>query len=152
MLPTRRFVRKAKSIIQETLAKRKGAPSDFPIVCHLVTCVSKNRKEAKVAARRTLTNYITTDPYRDSFKRLGFAQEVQEIEQAIKSRGPEAASEKLSEEMLDELMVYGTPTECRTKIASYVDEGVNEAIVYPANPKLTFPEDINKTLSLMSPH
>jgi len=152
MLPTRRFVRKAKSIIQETLAKRKEAPSDFPIACHLVTCVSKNRKEAKVAARRTLTNYITTDPYRDSFKRLGFAQEVQEIEQAIKSRGPEAASETLSEEMLDELMVYGTPTECRRKIASYVDEGVNEAVVYPSNPKLTFPEDIKQTLSLMSPH
>jgi len=152
MLPTRRFVGKAKSIIKETLAKRKESPSDFPIACHLVTCVSKNREKAKVAARRTLTSYITIDPYRDSFKRLGFAQEVQEVEQAIKLRGFEAASEGLSEEMLDELMVYGTPTECRTKIASYVDEGVNEPVVYPSNPTLSFPEDINKALSLLSSH
>jgi len=77
---------------------------------------------------------------------------VQEIEQAIKARGPEAASERLSEEMLDELIVYGTSTECRTKIASFVDKGVNEAVMYPSNPTLPFPEDINKLLSLMSTH
>ncbi len=152
MLPTRRFVKKAKQIIHETLAKRKEAPSDFSIACHLVTCVSKSREEAKVAARHTLTYYITVDPYRDSFKRLGFAQEVQEIEEVIKARGLEAASEMLSEEVLDELMVYGTPADCRAKIASYVDEGVDEPVVYPSNPRLPFPENINRTLSLLSLH
>jgi len=150
MLTTRGFVRKAKSIINEALAKRKDPPSTFPIACHLVTCVSRNRKEAEVAAKRTLATYITIAPYRDSIKRLGFAQEVQEIEEAIKSRGVESASEKLSEEMLDEFMVYGTPADCRTKIATYVDEGVDEPIVYPSNPTLPFPHDINRTLSLMS--
>ncbi|HYB84122.1 MAG TPA: hypothetical protein VED86_02240 [archaeon] len=36
------------------------------------------------------------------------------------------------------------------KIASFVDERVSKPIVYPSNPALPFPDDINRTLSLMS--
>jgi alkanesulfonate monooxygenase SsuD/methylene tetrahydromethanopterin reductase-like flavin-dependent oxidoreductase (luciferase family) len=150
MLTTRRFVKEARNIIRETLAKRRAAPTTFPIACHLVTCVSRNRKEAENAAKRTLASYITIPTYRDRLKRLGFTHEVQEVEGAIKLRGLHAASEIVSEEMLNQLMIYGTPAECRTKIASYVDAGVSEPVVYPSNPALPFPEDINRTLSLMS--
>jgi alkanesulfonate monooxygenase SsuD/methylene tetrahydromethanopterin reductase-like flavin-dependent oxidoreductase (luciferase family) len=151
MLPTVGFVKDAKAAVLETLERREGAPSQFRVACHLVTCVSRERAEAEAAARSAVAYFVTVGIYRESFKRLGFRSEVEELNATIETKGQKVAAEKVPKEMLDELVVYGTPSDCRAKIARYVEAGVDEPVIYQRSTRSTSLSDVDRTISLIQP-
>jgi alkanesulfonate monooxygenase SsuD/methylene tetrahydromethanopterin reductase-like flavin-dependent oxidoreductase (luciferase family) len=99
-------------------AARGGHPDRLPVVCASVpTVVAADSAKAREGAAWFVSFYITTMGtfYRDSLIRQGFEKEVKSVLAAnsVKTTGivpPDA------EELLEQLIVYGTPEEARRRL------------------------------------
>ncbi len=102
-------------------AARGGHPERLPVICASVpTVVATDAAKAREGAAWFVSFYLTTMGtfYRDSLTRQGFEKEVKSVLAANsgKSAGivpPDA------EELLEQLIVYGTPAEARRRLARW---------------------------------
>ncbi len=98
--------------------------STFSVCANVVTCVSEERATAEARARKTVAHYLT---YGDSYRRLveGLAPSPRAREAIPGVRHlwlkglREEAARKVPAEVLGELAIFGTPSDCRRGIEEY---------------------------------
>jgi alkanesulfonate monooxygenase SsuD/methylene tetrahydromethanopterin reductase-like flavin-dependent oxidoreductase (luciferase family) len=137
MLPTAEYAKLAIDTVQSTIKKR--SISQFRIACHFVTVISEeekgeennNNNQSMVEARQTVARFCAISPYRNSFARMGFNQEIAEIDKALRT-DPMEAWRSVPPKMADQLIIHGTVEECVKKISDYVDLGITDPIIYPS--------------------
>jgi alkanesulfonate monooxygenase SsuD/methylene tetrahydromethanopterin reductase-like flavin-dependent oxidoreductase (luciferase family) len=106
-----------------------------------ITAVDENPESARQAARAAIAFYLTTPSYRSAgFERpwLARGDAIQRAFRASTSPIPWASLGALvSDEMLDELAIAGTPAEAQRQAAAYEAElarrGVDELVLQPAS-------------------
>lgn len=114
-------------------ALRAGRPADAVRIAPMVlTAVSENADAARDAARRHIGFYLGAmgPHYRAFVARFGFEGEVQQIHAAWKQGERAAAYDAVTDTMLDEIAVAGTPAECRDKLARLRHMGVDLPILF----------------------
>lgn len=146
MLVTIEELREVKKAVEDAAAAHHSGRSP-EIACHIVTAVSNAREEAEQVAKKSLIQYLRIPIYRTSIIRMGFSAEVQDLE-AMKET--QDGWRKVPNEMLERLIVYGTPEECVDKINAFVKEGVTYPVIYPCDTPAGFPADVNDTIRLFS--
>src|SRR5712692_3519098 len=132
-------------------AARGGHPDRVPIICPSVpVVVAEDAAKAREGAAWFVSFYLTTmgTIYRDSLTRQGYGKEVEAVlaANAPKFAGAVPAD---AEELLEQLIVYGTPAEARRRLARWNAAGASMPVLL-LRPSLT-PAEIALTLEAFRP-
>ena len=132
-------------------AARGGHPDRVPIICPAVpVVVAEDAAKAREGAAWFVSFYLTTmgTIYRDSLTRQGYGKAVEAVlaANAPKFAGAVPAD---AEELLEQLIVYGTPAEARRRLARWHAAGASMPVLL-LRPNLTAAE-IALTLEAFRP-
>jgi probable F420-dependent oxidoreductase len=107
-------------------------PDDITVAPYVVACVDADRERARDHVRSLLSFYLgAIDYYGGVFRRLGFEDEVDAIAEAWAAGDRETAADEVSDELLDEIAIAGTPEEGRARLREYRELGVDVPVIYP---------------------
>ena len=126
---------------------RDVAP-DAEIVARLFVCPNPDRAAVLPAAKRMLAAYLSVAVYRAFHVWLGREGMLTPFWELWDSRDRAGALKQIPDELVDAIIISGTPAECRDHIARYVANGVTT----PALHVLPFGDlDAHEGYRLLSP-
>ena len=104
---------------------RRGERRELPVVCPSVpTVVDDDPDKAREGAAWFVSFYVTAMGtfYRDSLVRWGFAKEIEAV---VAANAPKFAGAVPpdADELLEQLIVFGTPAEARRRLQRWYDAG-----------------------------
>jgi len=132
-------------------AARGGHPERVPgISASVPTVVDASAEKAREGAAWFVSFYVTTmgTIYRDALTRQGYGKQVEAVLAANAPRFTGAVPAE-AEELLEQLIVFGTPPEARRRLARWHDAGA-EIVTMLLRPNLT-PDAIALTLEAFRP-
>lgn len=117
------------SEMKETIARRQSGRA-IEVACQFITSVSQDEQIAQERAKKTLAFYISVgEIYREFLARNGFSEETKAIYNEYLRSGLRSTHEMVTEKMLQELAICGTPETCRRQLARAYDAGVTNPII-----------------------
>lgn len=111
---------------------------DIDIGCYVHTLVKPNREQALAQLRHVLVGYCQANTYIQGFRRFGYGDVLDEILARWQAGDRTGAEQAIPDRMVEELFVFGTPTDCHAQLDRFVDAGVQHPIVAaPPTSRLT---------------
>lgn len=98
--------------------------SDKEIVARIFVCPSEDADKVRANARRFLAAYLNVPVYAKFHDWLGRGPQLQGMWDRWGEGDRKGALEEVSDELIDELIVHGSPQQCREHIDRYVEAGV----------------------------
>ena len=113
-----------------------GIPKE--IVARIFVCPSENTEVVRQAARFAIAAYLNVPVYAAFHAWLGRSDELKGMWDAWKAGDRKAALAAIPDSVVDDLIVHGSPAECREKIKRYFDNGVTTSslAIMPFDPEL----------------
>jgi alkanesulfonate monooxygenase SsuD/methylene tetrahydromethanopterin reductase-like flavin-dependent oxidoreductase (luciferase family) len=112
------------------------------------TAVSEDPDEAESAVRSFLAQKLGTG-YNRLVRDFGYGETADEIFSLWNEEDEEGAAEAVTEQMLAEFTIHGTPEQCIEQVKSYYEAGVDEMILFP--PFSASSDLIRKTIRTFDP-
>jgi probable F420-dependent oxidoreductase len=106
-------------------------PAGFDVLQRVGVAIDEDEQRFRSAVRRELAGYARTQAYNASFARQGYAAEASAIQQAWQRGDARAAAEAVSDRLIADTYLFGTPEVCRDRLASYRQAGLRTPIVVP---------------------
>jgi probable F420-dependent oxidoreductase len=94
------------------------------IVARIFVCPNPDAVAVRAAGRFAIAAYLNVPVYAAFHEWLGNGPRLQGMWDAWKAGDRKAALAAIPDDVVDDLIVHGTPAECRAKIQRYVDNGV----------------------------
>lgn len=126
-LPSRSRFREVYLNPLEEGAKARGRSlKDIEIAPYIITAVSADGASARALARAHIAYYIGGMGiyYNNLVRRYGYEEEAEAIRQAWQQRDRERAAALVTEAMLDDMALAGTPSQCREHLEAYRKIGI----------------------------
>jgi alkanesulfonate monooxygenase SsuD/methylene tetrahydromethanopterin reductase-like flavin-dependent oxidoreductase (luciferase family) len=104
-----------------------GAGPDAPhreIVARIFVIPTEDADLARMVGRRMITAYLNVTAYAEFHRWLGRGPVLQPMWDAWAAGDRKAALAAIPDEVVDQLIVHGSLTECKAHIQRYVDNGV----------------------------
>ncbi|MCL4448285.1 MAG: LLM class F420-dependent oxidoreductase [Actinobacteria bacterium] len=117
------------------------------IVTRIFVCPSTDSKLVYQQGRYALGGYLNVDVYADFHRWLGRGEYLQPMWQAWEKGERKRAVEAVPNEVIDDLIVHGSPKECREKINRYIENGATTVVLAV----LPFCEDESKAVEDLAP-
>ena len=114
-------VKTVKAEIDKGWGDKPGAPE---VVARIFVCPSEDVEAVRSVARFMIAAYVNVPVYAEFHKWLGRTEQFQGMWDAWQAGDRKAATAAIPDEVIDELIVHGSPDECRAHIQRYVDNGV----------------------------
>ena len=99
-----------------------GGPKE--IVARIFVCPNPDADAVRKAGRFAIAAYLNVPVYAQFHEWLGNAPALQGMWDAWRAGDRKAALAEISDDVVDRLIVHGTPAECRAHIQRYLDNGV----------------------------
>jgi probable F420-dependent oxidoreductase len=114
----------------------EGTPKE--IVARIFVCPSENAEVVRAGARFAIAAYLNVPVYAAFHAWLGRSDELEGMWDAWKAGDRKAALAAIPDSVVDDLVVHGSPAECREKIKRYFDNGVTTSslAIMPFDPAL----------------
>jgi alkanesulfonate monooxygenase SsuD/methylene tetrahydromethanopterin reductase-like flavin-dependent oxidoreductase (luciferase family) len=109
--------------------KRVGAGPDFDVVARIFVCPTDDADFARSAGRRLIAAYLTVPVYAAFHRWLGREPVLAPMWQAWAAGDRKAALAAIPDALVDELIVHGSPAECRDKVEAYAAAGVTVPVM-----------------------
>ncbi len=118
------------------------------IVARIFVCPSENAEVVRAAGRFAIAAYLNVPGYAEFHRWLGRGPQLQGMWDAWKAGDRKAALAAIPDEVVDDILIHGSPAECRAKIQSYFDNGVTTSslAILALDPELNYWESV-KALS-----
>jgi probable F420-dependent oxidoreductase len=118
------------------------------IVARIFVCPSENAEVVRAAGRFAIAAYLNVPVYAEFHRWLGRGPQLQGMWDAWKAGDRKAALAAIPDEVVDDILIHGSPAECRAKIQAYFDNGVTTSslAILALDPELNYWESV-KTLS-----
>ncbi|WP_436928392.1 TIGR04024 family LLM class F420-dependent oxidoreductase [Halosimplex halobium] len=127
-------------------------PDELRVTLSLPCIALDDRERARRLARNHLAFYVGAMGtfYREALERQGYDEEAVEIASEWANGNQEAALAAISDELLDDLGIAGTPEECREHYAAWeAIDGVDAVSV--SFPRGAEPDEISATMRALAP-
>jgi len=110
------------------------------IVARIFCCPSENAGVVRAAARYAIAAYLNVPVYAQFHEWLGRGPQLQGMWDAWKAGDRKAALAEIPDEVVDALVVHGSPEQCRKTIQAYFDNGVTTTslAIMPLDPELNY--------------
>lgn len=135
-------VAKVAPIVQEA-----GGGTPKEIVARIFVCPNPDAEVVRKAARFAIAAYLNVPVYAAFHEWLGNGPLLQGMWDAWKAGDRKAALAAIPDELVDRLIIHGTPAECRAHIQRYVDNGVTT----PALAVMPFGIDVAQAVRDLAP-
>ena len=123
------FYLRPKSEIKTTLAKMQNQKK-IDVSLQIITCVNDDSEKAMIRAKKTLAFYVSVGKiYREFLASNGFENEAKNIFEEYEKNGLQSNHELVSESMVNELCIAGTPSECKTQLRQFRETGIDLPII-----------------------
>ena len=99
------------------------------LAARIFVCVTEDTEMARNIGRFLIATYLTVPGYAAFHDWLGRAESLKEMHQAWAAGDRNAAMAAVPESVIDDLVIHGTPDDCRTKIQAYTDNGLTTPII-----------------------
>jgi probable F420-dependent oxidoreductase len=99
------------------------------IVARIYVAPSGDPEEARAVARRAIAGYLTVPVYRAFQEWLGRGEQLAAMWRAWEAGDRKAALAAIPDEVVDALVVHGTPRACRERVGRYVEAGVTTPLL-----------------------
>jgi probable F420-dependent oxidoreductase len=108
------------------------------IVARIFCCPSENSEVVRASARFAIAAYLNVPVYAAFHQWLGRGDQLQGMWDAWKAGDRKAALAEIPDEVVDALIVHGSPADCRAQIQRYFDNGVTTSslAILPLDPDL----------------
>ena len=102
----------------------REANPEAEIVARLFVCPTDNAEIARAIGRRSMAAYVNVPVYKAFHQWLGRSDVLGRHWELWDAGDRAGALEAIPDEVVDDLIVWGSPDACRQKIARYVENGV----------------------------
>ena len=111
---------------------------DREIVARIFVCPSENAEVVRASARFAIAAYMNVPVYAAFHEWLGRGPQMQGMWDAWKAGDRKAALAAIPDQVVDDLVVHGSPAACRARIQEYFDNGVTTTslAILPLDPDL----------------
>jgi probable F420-dependent oxidoreductase len=108
------------------------------IVARIFVCPSENAQVVREAGKYAIAAYLNVPVYAAFHAWLGRGPMLQPMWDAWQAGDRKAALAAIPDQVVDDLIVHGSPAVCRAKIRSYFDNGVTTSslAILPLDPEL----------------
>lgn len=115
-----------------------GVPKE--IVARIFVCPSTNADVVRAAARFAIAAYMNVPVYADFHRWLGRGDAFAGMWENWQAGDRKAALAAIPDEIVDQLIVHGSPEYCRERIRQYFDNGVTTSslAIMPFDPELNY--------------
>ncbi|MFC4067926.1 LLM class F420-dependent oxidoreductase [Actinoplanes subglobosus] len=117
------------SDVTTALAETKEAPSGFEVATRIFVVPTEDVAFARTIGRRMITAYLTVPAYAAFHRWLGREDLLTPMWQAWQSGDRKGALAAIPDSLVDELIVHGSPAECRARVQAYAEAGVTVPIM-----------------------
>jgi probable F420-dependent oxidoreductase len=127
--------READGAITNWLAPRdvrtvRGELGEEPeLIARLFVCPTDNAEEARAIGRWMIAAYMTVPVYKAFHEWLGRGEALAPMNEAWAAGDRKKALEVIPDEVVDDLIVHGSPEACRARIREYVDNGLTTPVL-----------------------
>lgn len=122
-LPSRTYLTRLIAAAREAAQRAGKDPDQVDCMLSIPTFVADDLEQARSAARYNLAYFARLPFYRKQWRRCGFVDEVNALQEAWKQQDRRAAAALVSERMVDEVCVCGPPSRCREQLAAFREAG-----------------------------
>jgi probable F420-dependent oxidoreductase len=130
-LYSRRYLAEVvRPAVDDGLRRAGRSPDGFDLAGYVITSISDDREQARAEARRQIGFYATTITYDPILDLHGWQAEKEGIRAAWRKFDIAGMEGAVSDEMLEQIAVAGTPDECRAQLARY-DGLLDHVLIYP---------------------
>lgn len=98
--------------------------SDREIVCRIMVLPTTDRDTLRAVGRRMVAAYLTVPAYAAFQEWLGRGEAIRAMNERWAAGDRAGALEEIPDTLLDELIVHGTPEECRRRVEEYAAAGI----------------------------
>jgi probable F420-dependent oxidoreductase len=106
----------------------EGGPNK-EIVARIIVMPTADADVARAAARRLISSYLTVSVYAEFHRWLGREDALGEVWRLWEAGDRKGATAAVPDSVVDELIVHGTPDECRAHVDRYVAAGVTTPVL-----------------------
>src|SRR4051794_5956062 len=109
------------------IVQAAGDGSDKEIVARIFVCPSTDTDTVRGMAKFAIAAYLNVPVYAAFHDWMGRGEQLTPMWDAWKAGDRKAALEAIPDSLVDELIVHGSPQECKEHIGRYFDNGVTTA-------------------------
>jgi probable F420-dependent oxidoreductase len=99
------------------------------VAARIFVAPTADAAEARALARRAIAGYLTVPVYRTFQEWLGRGDRLESMWRAWEAGDRRAALAAIPDELVDELVVHGSPERCRDRVLGYLHAGVTTPIL-----------------------
>jgi probable F420-dependent oxidoreductase len=125
-----------------------GGP-DKEIVARIFVCPTADIEQARAVGRYAIAAYLNVPVYAAFHEWLGRGPRLQGMWDAWRAGDRQAALAAIPDDVVDELVVHGSPAACRATIQRYFDNGVTTSSLAVVAPDPSF--DLWEAIRQLSP-
>lgn len=119
-------VKTVKAEIDNGWGDKPGQPE---VVARIFVCPSEDIETVRNVGRFMIAAYVNVPVYAEFHRWLGRSEQFQGMWDAWQAGDRKAATAAIPDEVIDQLIVHGSPDECRAHIQRYVDNGVTTPVL-----------------------
>ncbi len=122
-------VRKAVGVVREAALEAGRNPEAIEVTARLIVCVDPPTQEAETGLRRHINTYLNVPVYRAFHQWLGRTEELTPMWQAWDRGDRRGAVAAVPRQVLEDLAIWGSPREMKSRILRYMEAGVDTAFL-----------------------
>jgi probable F420-dependent oxidoreductase len=110
-------------------AELTGAAEGFEVAARIFVCPTPDVAYARETGRRLIAAYLTVPAYAAFHRWLGRGDELKALWELWAAGDRKGAAASVPDEVVDALIVHGTPEECREHVRRYAAGGVDTPVM-----------------------
>jgi probable F420-dependent oxidoreductase len=122
-------VQKVAGVVRDEARASGRDPASVELACRIFVCPTTDRARARDMFRRAITGYLNVPVYRRFQAWLGREEALREMHVRWDIGDRKGALEAVPEQTITDLVVVGSPEECRAGVQAYCDNGVTVPII-----------------------
>lgn len=131
--------------LPKVAAQLRGAPPGFELLCRFF-CIPGEREQVEPLARFMFSSYVTVPVYANFYRWLGYGDRIDAMVAAWESGDRQAAAAAAPWDLIEEMFIFGSPTEMKERLASFVAGGVTLPILTP----IVAPDKLGETIAALA--